>query len=268
MRSLNRFFSLGAAALLATLTSSCFAVTNLDRFENSAGETGDLTFKISGFTSHVNEMFEYRIVDASNVLQARGIIAPLGSTGTSMFVRGAVPKTGGPFNLDFYSDHDLSGGYDLDPAVKKGDHSWRKALTPDLLDPKGSYVVEYEHNYDFAVLTSPRPPIEVGMPATVRLTNMGGFMGKRVEVRVSIASSGRVVALYRITTLGAPTAAVTIPGVMEKGDAYLVEVYTDDGAGTSATSRSFRFPATAGPAGLDVTFDPATAPVVTDAPTP
>lgn len=268
MRAVHRLILTASGLLLATCASSCFAVTNLDRFEKSSGDSGDLSFTVSGFTSHVNEMFEYRVVDASNVLQARGIIVPLGSNGTSLFARAAVPKTGGPFNLDFYSDHDLSGGYDRDPDAGTGDHSWRQPLTPDLLDGKGGYVVKYEHNYNFSVLTNPSPPREVGQPATIRMSNLAAFLGKRVEARVAIASSGRVVALYRITTLAAPAVAVTIPGMMESGDAYLVEIYTDSGSANPGTPRAFRFPATAGVAGLDVTFDPATAPEVSDAPPP
>lgn len=268
MRILRRLFLAGATALLATATSSCFAVTNLDRFEGASGASGDLTFTISGFTSHVNEMFEYRIVDNSNVLQARGIIVPLGSTGTRVFVRGAVPKTNGPFNLDFYSDHDLSGGYDRDPVKSTGDHSWRQPLTPDLLDAKGGYVVAYEHNYSFSVLTNPAPPREIGTPAKIRLSNMTAFIGKRVEIRVAVASSQRVVALYRITKLAGATTEVTIPGMMEDRDSYSVEIYTDNGSESPGTPRAFRMAATATGAGLDVSFDPATAAEVADVASP
>ena len=37
-----------------------------------------------------------------------------------MFATGAVPKQNGPFTLDFYADHDNSGGYDRDPVQRHG----------------------------------------------------------------------------------------------------------------------------------------------------
>jgi hypothetical protein len=213
-------------------------------------------------------MFEYRIVDADNTLQARGIIVPLGGPDAKLFAPGAVPKLRGPFNLDFYSDHDNSGGYNRDPEKGTGDHSWRIPLTDAMLDARGGYVVDFDHNYSFSVLTSPAPPREVGAPATIRLTNMDAFVGKRVEIRVSVTSSKRVVAFYRVNTLGGAAVNVTIPGMIEDGDTYSVEIYTDSGAADPGVARAFRVEARAAAAGLDVIFDPATAPEVHDAPPP
>jgi hypothetical protein len=272
MRALGRFFLFAASAALAASTSSCFAVTNLDRFEASATPTGNfenLRLTVRGMTSHVNEMFEYRIVDATNTLQSRGIIVPLGGPDASLFATGAVPKQNGPFNLDFYADHDNSGGYNRDADNQTGDHSWRIPLTPDLLDDTGTYVVVFDHNTSFSVLTSPAPPIEIGMPARIRLANMGGFIGKRVEIRIADASSKRVVAFYRIPSIGGPTVAITIPGMIEGGVTYSVEVYTDDNNAASPGSvKAFRVESRSSAQGLDVDFDPATAPQVSDAAPP
>jgi hypothetical protein len=269
MRSLERLLRAGTTALLAACTSSCFAVTDLQRFESASGASGDLSFSVRGFTSHVNEMFEYRIVAQNdNTLQARGIIVPLGGPDAAVFAPGAVPKLGGPFNLDFYADHDSSGGYDRDPVKGTGDHSWRIPLTDAMLDAKGGYVVQFDHNTSFAVLENPEPPREIGAPATIHLTKMEAFVGKRVQMRVAVASSKRVVALYRLTTLAAPTASVTIPGMIERGEDYTVEIYTDSGAANPGAARAFRLDGKGGAAGLDVTFDPATAPEIHDAAPP
>ena len=56
----------------------------------------------------------------------------------------------------------------------------------------------FDHNTSFNLLTDPVPPREIGSPATVRLANMGAFLGKRLEVRIADASSKRVVAFYRV----------------------------------------------------------------------
>lgn len=268
MRALDRSLLVAASAALVISTSSCFAVTDLDRFEPSTVPTGNfesLKLTVRGMTSHVNEMFEYRIVDANNTLQSRGIIVPLGGPDASMFATGAVPKQNGPFTLDFYADHDLSGAYNRDPDNQNGDHSWRIPLTPDLLDETGTYVIVFDHNTSFSVLTSPAPPREIGQPARIRLANMGAFIGKRVEVRIADASSKRVVAFYRIPSIGGANIPITIPGMIEGGVTYNVEVYTDDNnAAAPGSVKAFRVEARSTAAGLDVDFDPATAPEVSD----
>ena len=109
---LKRVLFMAATVAFAGTTNSCFAVTDLDRFEPKVAEAdrnfNDLRLTIRGFTSHVNQMFEYRIVDKDNTLQARGIIEPLGDAKATMFAANAVPKQNGPFNLDFYADYDLN----------------------------------------------------------------------------------------------------------------------------------------------------------------
>ena len=286
MRTLERVALTVAAALLAASTSSCFAVTDLERFSKSPGSTGnfsDLRLTVRGMTSHVNEMFEYRIIDRDNILQSRGIILPLGGPDATMFVAGAVPKQNGPFKLDFYADHDPTHNmhYDRDQVAGTGDHSWRVFLdgstdppTPSSFDEnKGQYVVSFDHNTSFNLLTDPVPPREIGSPATVRLSNMGAFLGKRLEIRIADASSKRVVAFYRVPSLADVAPTITIPGMMEDDVAYTVEVYTDDNplpTGNPGSVRAFRVEQQSGAnkSGLDVTFDPAKAPEVHDAAPP
>jgi len=269
MKLLARLAATAVATVgLAASTSSCFAVTDLDRFETRAVNTSnfsDLRLTVRGMTSHVLELFEYRVVDANNTIQSRGFIVPLGGVEASLYVPGAVPKQNGPFNLDFYADHDNSGGYDVDPA-KQGDHAWRIALSDDRLDDRGVYSVLFDHNTSFSFLSNPAPSRTVGQQATVHLKNMGALVGKRIEVRIADASSKRVVALYRIPTLGdaAVPVTITIPGMVESSVDYLIDVYTDDKVATPASIKSFRLEQVSGPTGLTVDFDPATAPVVTD----
>jgi hypothetical protein len=268
MRALQRFAMLVATTALAASTSSCFAVTNLDRFDTSAGANGnfnDLKLTVRGMFSHVAEMFEYRIVDSTNTLQSRGIIVPLGGPDATMFAAGAVPKQNGPFTLDFYADHDNNGHYDRDPTQGTGDHSWRIPLTKDLFDENtGTFTIVFDHNTSFSVITSPEPPREIGMPVTVHFANISAFLGKRIEVRVADASSKRVVAMYRIPGLTGADTSVTIPGMIEGGVTYSVEVYTDDNQPSPGSVRAFRFEQKSAAAGLDVTFDPAVAPEVHD----
>lgn len=249
-----RFFLVFAAAL----STSCFAVTDLDRFQKAEGTSSnfsDLRFTVRGMKSHVNELFEYRVIDASNVVQSRGFIVPLGGEEASLIAKGAVPKQNGPFHLDFYADHDGVPGYDVAPKAN-GDHAWRLPLEEGMRGDDGTYVIAFDHNTSFSYLNDPTPPREIGKPFVARLVNLGTFQGKRVEVRVADASSGRVVALYRVPSVKTPDLTLTVPGMIEQGVTYRVELYTDDGFATRASIRGFRLERDAQENGLDVTIDP------------
>lgn len=255
---------------LGTLSTSCFVVTDLDRFEKAPeappSNFSDLRVTVRGMTSHVNELFEYRVVDGSNVIQSRGFIFPLGGPDATFYVKGAVPKQNGPFRLDFYSDHDNSGGYFEPRPDSNLDHSWRLPLDDSIRDENGVFVVSFDHNTSFAWLDSPAPPTEFGKPFVIHLRNMAPFQGKRVEVRFGDASIERIVALYRVPVLSRPEMDLTVPGMIETGVTYDVEVYTDDGNGGAV--QAFHFEQLATDAGLEATFDgtrpgaPVTSPVV------
>ncbi len=244
---------LGVAFGLAS--SSCFVVTDLDRFEKAPplapSNFSDLRVTVRGMTSHVNERFEYRVVDGSNVIQSRGLIIPLGGPAASFFVEGAVPKQNGPFRFDFYADHDSSGDYDRRPDTFL-DHAWRLSLDDKMLDENGTYVVVFDHNQSFTNLNTPSPAREFGKPATVHMKAMGPFANSRVEVRIGDASTNRVVATYRVPVLTATDYDAVVPGMIETGVTYRVEVYTDDGNGGSV--RAFRFEQLATDVGLEATF--------------
>jgi hypothetical protein len=214
-------------------------------------------------TSHVNEMFEYRVVDGKNVIQSRGVIKPLGGVDASFFVQNAVPTQNGPFRLDFYADHDHSGAYDPRPDTNL-DHSWRLPLDDKILDDSGTYVVFFEHNTSFTNLNTPTPATEFGKPAKVHFTSMGPFNGKRVEVRISDASTKRTVAMYRVPAVTDAAYDAVVSGMIEPGVTYSIEVYTDDGSGGGI--RAFRFQQAANDNGLEASFDgqSPTAPQVSD----
>lgn len=247
-----------AAAIAGALASSCFLVTDLGRFEKAEAiepsNFSDLKVTLRGLTSHVNERFEYRVVDNSNVIQSRGLIIPLGGPGATFYVKGAVPKQNGPFRFDFFADHDNSGAYDPRPDTTL-DHSWRLNLDNNLLDDRGVYVVSFDHNTSFTNLNTPTPPTEFGKPATIHIRGMEEFRGKRVEVRIGDASSKRVVALFRVPAIVEPQFDVIVPGMMETGVTYTVEIYTDDGVSTPASVKAFRFDTLAAEAGLEASFN-------------
>lgn len=245
---------LAVAVTAALFGTSCFAVTDLDRFEAAkSGNFVDLKFTVRGMSSHVNEYFEYRVVDATNTIQSRGILLPLGGVQAEVFVPGAVPRQNGPFRLDFYADHDASGAYDKLPVFT--DHAWRLDLRDDMLDAKNTFDIVFDHNTSFTFLEDQKPR-EVGKAFTLRFANAPDLVGKRVQARVRDASSLRVVALHRMTKVTKPAFEMTVPGMIERGVTYTIEVYIDDGAATPASVVGFRTNRDSGEAGLVVDFDP------------
>lgn len=250
-------------SLIGLTLSACFAVTDLDRFEKApalSGNFSNLKVTVRGMTSHVNERFEYRVIDADNVIQSRGFIIPLGGPGASFNVKSAVPKAKPPFRLDFYADHDLNGRYEfgLRPDGTQLDHAWRLNLDDAVLDDTGTYVISFDHNTSFSNLVSPVPPIEFGKPFTLHLKGMGSFKGKRVQIRVADAAVGRIVAMYRIPGIQKEEEDAVVPGMIESGVPYSIEVYVDDNNAPEAPptgARAFNLQATANDLGLEATFD-------------
>lgn len=248
------------ATLAGALSSSCFMVTDLDRFKEEpppeATNFSDLRVTVRGMSSHVNERFEYRVVDSANVIQSRGLIVPLGGVAATFYVKGAVPKLNGPFRFDFFADHDNSGAYDprMDTTL---DHAWRLSLDekadPSVLDERGVYTIVFDHNTSFTNLNTPEPPKEFGKSAIVHMRAMTPFASKRVEVRVSDASTKRGVAMHRVPFLMAVDYNIEVAGTTEPGVTYSVEVYTDDG--NLGGVRAFRFEQIAAAEGLEATFN-------------
>jgi hypothetical protein len=245
--------------------ASCALVTDLDRFHASpAGASNfvDLKLTVRGMRSHVNELFEYRVVDSTNTVQSRGFVRPLGGVDASMFAPGAVPRQNGPFHLDFYADHDNSGGYNNTPNQIL-DHAWRLPIDLAQVDENGALNMLFDHNTSFNYLDDPAPAKEYGKAAHVHFTNMASLTGRRVELRIADASAKRTVALFRVPSVTGPDFNADIPGMIESGVDYDIEVASDDGA--SGDLRAFRVTVSGTANGLSVDFDPARVPPVNDA---
>jgi hypothetical protein len=264
-----------AAVLLgiaAMATTSCFAVTNLDRFHGAAGASGDyqdLAFTFRGATSHPTNLFEFRVIDANNIVQMRGVYMPLGGPSTSVNVPKAVPRVNGPYRLDFYADKNHSGGWDGLTAAADHDHGWRiepLASTAAGGDPNVVTIV-YDHNTSFAELNdwpagTHNPPHDPGVAATLHFVNLDAFQGKFIQVRIADANSGHTAALYRVPAISAATLDGTVAGVIDPEVTYDVYVYLDangnnvfDDPAKNAGDLGWKMSATATASGLTFTFD-------------
>src|SRR5260370_36557376 len=104
-------------------TCGCFSRVDVDCFHGSPGSQGEvsastllsgqyssLKLTLVGMTPHVSQLFEYRIIDANNFIQSRGVVNPLGGANVVIDAPLSVPKVNGPFHLDTYADVNGSGG--------------------------------------------------------------------------------------------------------------------------------------------------------------
>lgn len=271
---MNRLGSKLLATTLACALAGCFAVTDIDRFHTAkrggSGQFDDLRFSVKAMTSHPAELFEFRVVDANNVIQSRGFLSPLGGVDVAMNAPLAIPKVNGPFRLDFYADHDGTGGYS-GPDPK--DHSWRIAPLvdfPQASDPgaasDGVVDVVFEHNRSFTDLgVTPdgkvAAPTDTGVPAVLRFTNMGPHAQKTLQARVR-DGTGHTAGLYRVRVTQ-PSFELQIPGIVDAGVDYDVEIWID-GNGNGAYDvpvpggdLGFRVRRPSDRSGMRLDFDPA-----------
>ena len=273
------------AACAALSASGCFAVADLDRFtptdagvsqEDDKTKPSDLLLTMRGMKPHLDQLIEFRVIDTSNFIQSRGVIEPVDEPSTfevTFHVPKAIPAENGPYRFDFYADVSGSRSFEglapegLDPLFR--DHAWR--IDPLADYPEGAFPhvansvqVIFTHNKLFTDINEwegkPNPPKDTGADVRVRFSasKMAEFTGKLLQVRVSEVNSGHVVALYRNPEIPSTDFEGRIPGAVELGDAYLVDVYIDaNGNGTyeSPTSvqagvdRVWRFPMNAATVG-------------------
>lgn len=232
-----KFLSFAVSSLMLT---SCFVVTELDRFtmmKRGSTNYDDFDFGLKALKSHVNERFEFRIIDSDNVVQCRGVVEPVDSANFELTVANAVPKVKPPYRLDFYAEHDKNGVYDY-AAVGDTDHSWRVeplADYPSGTADDGVYTVAYEHNTSFTDLNywprnnpTANPPKDTGADATIRMRNIPHeAIGKLFEARVVDHGTGHTVGFFRVPLLSATEFEVKIAGVVDAGVDYDVSVYID-----------------------------------------
>ncbi len=246
-----------AVCALSLALSGCFAVTDLGRFKQAEPNNSnfhDLEFTIRGADSHVEQTFELRLVDDTDTILMRMIAAPLGGPSATFTLPSAVPKKQANLRLFFFSDYNKSGRFDQSPPP--GDHGWK--LSVDDFKPREAsdnlVRVVFDHSTKFDLVVGK----EFGNPASIKLGNMGGYLGKRLNVRIADASSKQLVGQYRVTKIGQPAFDVAIPGVIDTapGTRYAVQITADDGTPAAGALEGFRLEKASDNDGLKIDFDP------------
>jgi hypothetical protein len=240
------------ALLLSASTPGCFAVADLDRFHAVPADAGGgaddvvrpttyegLTFHLSGMKPHETQLFEYRVVDANDFVQSRGVVDPWPGDEVTLMAPKAVPPLNGPYRLDFYMDMNGSRSYDGIGDVATQDHAWRIEPLADYPSGEtphvdGTISVDFVHNLSFTDIDkyggAADPPADTGIGATLEFKNLSAHAGKTIEVRIADSANGHVVGLYRHTSIPAGDFTLVLPGIIDGGVDYDIDVYVDSNA--------------------------------------
>lgn len=266
----------------------CSAIVDLDKFHEAptasfegvsggaSGEYQNLSFTLLALKPHVNQYFEYRVVDPSGFIQSRGIVNALSGEDVTFHARLSVPRSGGPYHLDYFADVNQSGGFDGLGSVITDDHAWRIDPLADYPEgsvaPRAGWVqVQFGHNTTFTNIDeypSGKQNVarDTGLGARVRLQNLEPLMGKAVEVRIADKATHHLICLYRIPRPDKAAMDVTLPGSVESGGDYELDIYADangngayDNPAEGAGDWGLRQVVTAADTGVDVTVDMAAA---------
>ena len=273
----------------AISVSACFAVTDdLDRLHDS--QTLVMTF--SDMYQHANQRFEFKIIDNTNFVKTRGIVLNLKMTDGhfKITVPLTIPSTLSGYRVDFWADENNNGNYDFDPNAPYSqlDHSRRVfhdgTGPPDefakVTHVDNSYLLGFEHHIDFVNLNvvpeGTTPPVirDTGLDAKIHIDNIDKIGdGKMAQIRVA-DPSGHIVGLYRFRT-SSQLADFKIPGCIEQGNLYDVDLYIDANGNNDANGNGYDAPsagpgndlgwrqshqqADKGTGGLSATFDAADA---------
>jgi hypothetical protein len=274
---------------LVSVVVGCSAMVKLDGYKEApppASTTASVSHA-SGFENlkltmlamkpHVGQMVEARVVDPNNFIQFRAVISAIdGSTDVTINAPNAIPKMGGSHRLDFYADMNHSGGYDGIGSVVNNDHAWRIDPLTDF--PEGAFSpveglvqVNFGHNTSFTdidqypVGTSNRAK-DTTLGARVHVTGLDAFGGKLLNVRISDTITKHTVAVYRVPEIQGGKVDAVVPGCVEPGADYQIDVYVDangnhayDDPSQKKGDLGFRAQRTSTEQGLEVSVDVAPA---------
>lgn len=267
------------AGLLGLLVlTSCTASLDLDRFhkkaETQASTSVDTTnityfdFQFSGrsMQSHLNETMEWRLIDKSNTVQAKGVYTAITRPDFKIAFPKFIPKSNGPYRIDWWADHNNSKRYDgIEGGINDKDHAWRRVLEEPLPEDvrftDGVYVLDFLHDTNFVDIFTdlqgnPIRGDDVLLPFELTIRGTEPFEGKMFEVRVADKGSGRLVALHRMGFMRQDYIA-EVTGVLDEVTTYEVSAFADlDGNDTyEPTDPSWRVEMTSTNEGIEAELD-------------
>ena len=231
----------------AVATTSCTASLDLGRFKKQEAQVVDTTnvtyfdlvFSAKNMQSHIGEYMEWRLVDKANAVQGKAVYVDVLRPDFVIQFPHFIPKSNGPYRIDWWADHNFSGKYDgIEGGINDKDHSWRRVLSdplPEDVKLVGTrYEVSFLHDTAFVDIFTDLDGNKISgadtlLPLKLGIRGTGAYLGKMIEVRVADEGSGRLVAIHRIGRATDGYVA-TVTGVLDEETNYEVSVYVDANA--------------------------------------
>lgn len=269
------------SSLVALASTSCANVVGLEEFHKravsesaaTASEYFALKLQLVAMKPHLGHTLEYRVVDANNYVQSRGVIKSMASEDVEIVAQRTIPRTNGPHRLDFFADVNKSGGFDGLGSVVSNDHAWRiepLVAEPEKLRADDMVTVTFVHSTTFTNVdqfpsgTSNKAQ-DTGLGARVRVTGLDAYMDRTAEVRVLEKRTRHVVALYRTMRVDNSVLDAVVSGCVDVATEYDVDLWVDaNGNGqydnpSDGPDKGVRVTATSTDQGLDASIDLASA---------
>jgi hypothetical protein len=215
-------------------TVGCFAVTNLDRFEQSGDgdvdSVRDLRMTLRGLEDAVGKRVEIRLVNRETLfVMARAVLETLSETeakdGAVVFLPKGVPP--GEFIVQVFIDGNDNGVYDRPEGEETVDPAYSLALpATGILE----FNTKLENGDELPEVDIGDPPVQhVGRDLLIHFVDMvpHSNKGQRLELRVLNIEAEQVVGYYRIPKVRVPDFDVALAGLIIPGKQYQIDFYAD-----------------------------------------
>lgn len=273
--------SLLGSCLVALACTSCANVVGLEEFHKravsesaaTASEYFALKLQLVAMKPHLGHSVEYRVIDANNYVQSRGVIESMTAEDVEIIAQRTIPRTNGPYRLDFFADVNKSGGFDGLGSVVSNDHAWRiepLVAEPEKLRADDVVTVTFLHSTTFTNVDqypsgTPNKAQDTGLGARIRVTGLDAYMDRTAEVRVLEKRTRHVVALYRTMRVHDSVLDAVVSGCVDVATEYDVDLWVDaNGNGqydnpADGGDKGVRVTATSTEQGLEASIDLASA---------
>lgn len=201
--------------LLAPVATGCFAIADLDRFEDPELTERNLVVHLMGFDEFVGSRVELRVVGEGPTVDAVAVIDDMPKSYSFLMRNGILP---GRHSIDVYVDANRDGDYTVDEP------SWRRGIPPD-----GEFTLSADET-----TTRLDDPVTTpgGQKFLLNLTRMEPHMDQSMDLVVVDQDTEQTRGYYHISNIRWPNFSAFVPGIVTRGSTYTVAFYADvDGNG-------------------------------------
>jgi hypothetical protein len=216
------------------------------------GAVRSLHVRLTGMDDDINRFSQFRVVTTAGEFFVMFVIHEGIPTADYEFDLPGALFVDQAYRLDFFIDHDNSGGYNAPPT----DHAWSVAIPAGA----GDVSLELPFNTNFM-------DIEQIAPSMVRSlilssSNMYRYVNELFDVRVTDRAAGRL-AGRQVREVPGDAFDLTVGAVVQPGVEYQVDISLDldKSGGYTAGDLGWRIVSTATATGLHLEFSPDADPI-------